>query len=243
MRWNTNYPKMRTDELRCKYLENERACLELPGVKGGIERFPKEYKESYSGPCDARRLRTLIDKYVDDICGEGCTGAIAGEDSSYDSDYELDPPTKHQDVSRTTSDTLAAEYAEYVQSSADVSPGYTARVEFALKLGYTERLVQAALQKLGPSPTQNELLAELIKLGAQKGSSCDSSPPESTVDVTELQMEAIEGIQSLRPIVIDGSNVAMRVSPYGLLIPWPEKKPSPHLLDLNRCRQTHLPIS
>ncbi|KAJ8931162.1 hypothetical protein NQ314_015964 [Rhamnusium bicolor] len=148
-------------------------------------------------------------KYVDDICGEGCAGAVAGEDSSYDSDYEVDPPTRHQDVSRTTSDTLAAEYAEYVQSSSEISPGYTARVEFALKLGYTEKLVQAALQKLGPSPTQNELLAELIKLGAQKGSSCDSSPSESTLDVADLQMEAIEGIQSLRPIVIDGSNVAM----------------------------------
>lgn len=55
------------------------------------------------------------------------------------------------------------------------------RVEFALKLGYTEKHVQAALQKLGPSPTQNELLAELIKLGAQKRGSCDSSPTESLV--------------------------------------------------------------
>lgn len=72
------------------------------------------------------------------------------------------------------------------------------------------KLVQAALQKLGPSPTQNELLEELIKLGAQKGSSCDSSPTESTLDVADFQLDAIEGTQSLRPIVIDGSNVAMR---------------------------------
>ncbi|XP_018574816.1 probable ribonuclease ZC3H12C isoform X2 [Anoplophora glabripennis] len=149
------------------------------------------------------------ENYVDDICGEGCGGAVGGEDSSYDSDFEVDPPTGHQDVSRTTSDTLAAEYAEYVQSSSEISPGYTARVEFALKLGYTEKLVQAALQKLGPSPTQNELLAELIKLGAQKGSSCDSSPTESTLDVADFHLEALEGTQSLRPIVIDGSNVAM----------------------------------
>ena len=48
---------------------------------------------------------------------------------------------------------------------------YTQRVEFALKLGYTERLVQTALSRLGPNPNQNELLAELIKLsGAQTGS-------------------------------------------------------------------------
>ncbi|KYB26105.1 probable ribonuclease ZC3H12D isoform X1 [Tribolium castaneum] len=153
---------------------------------------------------------TRLQKYVDDICGEGCQRSVAGEDSSYDSDYEADPtPSRHQDVSRTASDTLAAEYAEYVETTpSDASPGYTARVEFALKLGYTEKLVQAALQKLGPSPAQNELLAELIKLGAQKGGSCDSSPSESTLDVTDVQGEQAGG-QALRPIVIDGSNVAM----------------------------------
>jgi ribonuclease ZC3H12 len=43
----------------------------------------------------------------------------------------------------------------------DRSPGYTQRVEFALKLGYTERLVQAALARLGPNPAQNELLAAM----------------------------------------------------------------------------------
>lgn len=79
-----------------------------------------------------------------------------------------------------------------------------------MKLGYTEKLVQAALQKLGSSPTQNELLAELIKLGAQKGISCESSPTDSTADVTDFQIEGSELLHSLRPIVIDGSNVAMR---------------------------------
>lgn len=83
----------------------------------------------------------FFQKYVEDICGEGCLrggsgGGGGGEDSSYDSDCEADGP-RHQDVSRTTSDTLAAEYVDYVQSSplapmvaattADASPGYTAR--------------------------------------------------------------------------------------------------------------------
>lgn len=84
-------------------------------------------------------------------------------------------------------------------------------MEFALKLGYTEKFVQAALQKLGPSPAQNELLAELIKLGAQRGtSSCDSSPTDGPLDVTsDFQIDAVGG-RHLRQIVIDGSNVAMR---------------------------------
>lgn len=176
------------------------------------------------------------------------------EDSSYDSDYEAEDSTTttatmttttmttaarrprsesqmspaHPDVSRTTSDTLAAEFAEYVTiqgPSPTQSPGYTARVEFALKLGYTEKLVQAALQKLGPDPGQNELLAELIKLGATCSSKFTDGPEEADglLDaeagtdegggsiLTATNALATNAISSmdLRPIVIDGSNVAM----------------------------------
>lgn len=91
-----------------------------------------------------------------------------------------------------------------------------------MKLGYTERLVQAALQKLGPDPGQNELLAELIKLGATctpKFTDC----PEEADNLLETEADTDEGEGSilpstvtnrilstdLRPIVIDGSNVAM----------------------------------
>lgn len=100
--------------------------------------------------------------------------------------------------------------------------GYTARVEFALKLGYTERLVQAALQKLGPDPGQNELLAELIKLGATcspkfiDGSDEADNLLDTEVDTDEgegslLTSTITNGVFSmdLKPIVIDGSNVAM----------------------------------
>ncbi|XP_044759825.1 probable ribonuclease ZC3H12C isoform X2 [Coccinella septempunctata] len=159
--------------------------------------------------CEEVIFTSDIEKYVDDICGEGYTGGVAGEDSCYDSDYEADAPARHQDVSRTTSDTLAAEYVDYIQTSPDSDPGYITRVEFALKLGYTERQVQAALQKLGPAPAQNELLAELIKLGAQKGGSCDSSPSDSQLDISEQIDVTTLNTQTLRPIVVDGSNVAM----------------------------------
>lgn len=40
--------------------------------------------------------------------------SCGGEDSSYDSDYEPEDSASHHDVSRTTSDTLGAEFAEYV---------------------------------------------------------------------------------------------------------------------------------
>lgn len=175
------------------------------------------------------------------------------EDSSYDS--ECDADAVHEQVSRTTSDTLGQEYADYVshpviqpqlaankyqlpstqqplpsvqaqqqqQSQSSVSdskaPSYTQRVEFALKLGYTERLVQTALARLGPNPAQNELLAELIKLGAQycnKGDVCDttsdcllSNAPENACSPKDDEDYGRSAAAQLRPIVIDGSNVAM----------------------------------
>lgn len=158
------------------------------------------------------------------------TGSSAdAEDSSYDSDYEAEDliastnvhsqvelqvsSSSHSGVSRTTSDTLAAEFAEYVTiegSPPTQSPGYTARVEFALKLGYTERLVQTALQKLGPDPEQNELLAELIKLGANSQKSVEASEEsDSVVDTGLVSSENSRCSAGLRPVVIDGSNVAM----------------------------------
>jgi UBA-like domain len=45
---------------------------------------------------------------------------------------------------------------------------YRQYLEFSLKLGYSERLVQQALKRL-VNPTNNELLAELIKLGSTPG--------------------------------------------------------------------------
>ncbi|KAI4456733.1 n4bp1-related [Holotrichia oblita] len=150
---------------------------------------------------------TSIMKYVDNICLEGCTGAVAGEDSSYDSDYEAETSSNHQDVSRTTSDTLAAEYAEYVQTNPDQSPGYTARICSEIRLH--GEVSTGRSSKIGTvAGSKNELLAELIKLGAQKGNSCDNSPTEASTEFSEAVLET-SSIQNLRPIVIDGSNVAM----------------------------------
>lgn len=197
--------------------------------------------------------------YLDSVC------VTEAEDSSYDSDCETDD-TNHEQVSRTASDTLGQEFAEYVSCGGGAAatptsapkcpakggsvpqfpchmiaipnsgPGYTSRLEFALKLGYTERLVQAALHRLGPNPTQNELLAELIKLGAQQlpcpaGSSklncdyvCDGllsdcpalsvlgCAPEAAAAAAgseDAAGQSATGGDVLRPIVIDGSNVAM----------------------------------
>ncbi|EAA43225.5 AGAP001272-PB [Anopheles gambiae str. PEST] len=188
-------------------------------------------------------------QFIDSLCTN------EAEDSSYDSDCDGED-VSHEQVSRTTSDTLGQEFAEYISvgvgghqhqqqhhgkdvsptavaapistAGPEHSPGYQQRVEFALKLGYTEKLVQAALQRLGPNPAQNELLAELIKLGSQPGAKGGN---EFTIDchghgdtgglglAPELATAAsgaagvgpssLVNEESLRPIVIDGSNVAM----------------------------------
>ncbi|KAH7947175.1 hypothetical protein HPB52_008056 [Rhipicephalus sanguineus] len=128
---------------------------------------------------------------------------LESEDSSYDSDTENPGDTtsstrQHEDVSRTVSDTLGAEFAEYVTAG----PQYASRLEFAVKLGYTEQQVQQALRRLGPQPGQNELLAELVRLGARE-------QPGDTA-AARADASASQAEDPLRPIVIDGSNVAMR---------------------------------
>ena len=61
--------------------------------------------------------------------------------------------------------------------------------------------------RLGPNPAQNELLAELIKLGAQQNA---KGGGEYSTDSQSEEFQPVNPLVSLlRPIVIDGSNVAM----------------------------------
>lgn len=62
---------------------------------------------------------------------------------------------------------------------------------------------------MGPDPEQNELLAELIKLGAScSQKSVDTSEESDSVVDSDLATTENSGC-SLRSVVIDGSNVAM----------------------------------
>lgn len=87
-------------------------------------------------------------------------------------------------------------------------PGYASQVEFGVKLGYSEALVQLALVKLGGTPDKDELLAELIRLGTSTPRS--EGDTEASDDVADVKEESDQQQSSLKPIIIDGSNVAMR---------------------------------
>lgn len=103
------------------------------------------------------------------------------------------------------------------------------KVEFALKLGYSEELVLLVLKKLGANALINDILGELVKLGTkaetdQQGGQTvsqssttslvysSSSSSNSSLDSCRLlySSQLLEDKENLRPVVVDGSNVAMR---------------------------------
>ncbi|XP_028656439.1 probable ribonuclease ZC3H12C isoform X2 [Erpetoichthys calabaricus] len=117
----------------------------------------------------------------------------------------------------------------------DVGRDYQNKIEFALKLGYTEDQVQLVLSKLGSDALINDILGELVKLGSKSEieqpllnsgagsctsssssssscsslSSCHSASVELHRSDSPFHEDIVEDAANLRPIVIDGSNVAM----------------------------------
>ncbi|KAM9820695.1 putative ribonuclease ZC3H12C [Neosynchiropus ocellatus] len=101
---------------------------------------------------------------------------------------------------------------------------FRAKLDFALKLGYSEETVRLVLTKLGPDTLINDILGELVKLGT-----CDPEQPAgSGASVSSSSSscgcsDSLDGQRSdspclaegpadqdnLRPVVVDGSNVAM----------------------------------
>lgn len=98
---------------------------------------------------------------------------------------------------------------------------YQTKMDFALKLGYSGDQVESVLGKLGSSALINDVLAELVRLGnkgepeSQGGAGTASLVPRSTgakeavSPEASLEEDTPDTYDNLRPIVIDGSNVAM----------------------------------
>lgn len=97
------------------------------------------------------------------------------------------------------------------------------KVDFFRKLGYSSSEIHSVLQKLGVQADTNTVLGELVKHGSATERECQaltapspqpplvprggSTPKPSTLEPS-LPEEDREG-SDLRPVVIDGSNVAM----------------------------------
>lgn len=87
------------------------------------------------------------------------------------------------------------------------------KVDFFRKLGYSPQEVKAALRKLGLGTDTNAVLGELVRSGAK------AVPPSSFHSEESLSSggggqgsrdDTAEADTDLKPVVIDGSNVAMR---------------------------------
>lgn len=99
------------------------------------------------------------------------------------------------------------------------------KVDFFRKLGYSSSEIHSVLQKLGVHADTNTVLGELVKHGSATERECQAStdpcpqlplvprggstPKPSPLEPSSLPEEDREG-SDLRPVVIDGSNVAMR---------------------------------
>ncbi|CAB1328836.1 unnamed protein product, partial [Coregonus sp. 'balchen'] len=100
---------------------------------------------------------------------------------------------------------------------------YHSKMEFALKLGYSEELVLLVVRKLGPDALINDILGELVKLGTKSetdqagGSAASQSPSSSSLSSSSLDscrldfssQLLLDDKENIRPVVLDGSNVAM----------------------------------
>ncbi|XP_030638052.1 ribonuclease ZC3H12A [Chanos chanos] len=91
------------------------------------------------------------------------------------------------------------------------------KVDFFRKLGYSPREVHAALQKLGLETDTNAVLGELVRIGAGSTSAASLETDETGSGQSPhggqlqppLQESESERDNGLKPIIIDGSNVAM----------------------------------
>ncbi|XP_024287202.1 probable ribonuclease ZC3H12B [Oncorhynchus tshawytscha] len=99
---------------------------------------------------------------------------------------------------------------------------YQTKMEFALKLGYSGEQVETVLNKLGAAALINDILAELVRLGnkgepevqasSNTGTFVSRGGPcvkEAVSPEVSLEDDSVDPYDNLRPIVIDGSNVAM----------------------------------
>ncbi|XP_077448906.1 putative ribonuclease ZC3H12B [Stigmatopora argus] len=98
---------------------------------------------------------------------------------------------------------------------------YQTKMDFALKLGYSAEQVEMVLNKLGAAALINDILAELVRLGSKvepESQPCGTAATllslapfvkESISPEVSVEEESADPYDNLRPVVVDGSNVAM----------------------------------
>ncbi|XP_039622272.1 probable ribonuclease ZC3H12B isoform X2 [Polypterus senegalus] len=177
----------------------------------------------------ASRGEGSILQEVADCSGESEDGSSSESETEQAASHSTEPQISnkpHRQLCRSPClDRPSFSQSSILQDTqaASLDKDYQVKMDFALKLGYSMEQIQTVLNKLGPSALINDILAELVRLG-NKG---DVDTPSSTSSGTStlvarvpctkeitspeasLEEEAMDNLDNLRPIVIDGSNVAM----------------------------------
>lgn len=149
----------------------------------------KDTKPTETLPIVEKQVDKCIKEETNSSSSEECTRSTSETLSNLTSDSMTEPAVDGQVHVPTT----------------NVLSGESLRV-FALKLRYSESEVSSVLSKLGPEADKNLLLLELVKAQnsakqIEEGSSLVERPPSTHI---------ASDPNTLRAIVIDGSNVAMR---------------------------------
>ncbi|XP_060084709.1 uncharacterized protein LOC132563974 [Ylistrum balloti] len=165
--------------------------------------------------CDSVPTRDL-----DDVSDLTVDTTISKDDLKTQSDaHHIEKQLTHLNLSSPHTELKSSSDEEVEKLHSGVE--YGGKVEFALKLGYTEIQLKTVIKKLGHEASENEILLELIKLGkcvipdeesrldpldSDFGLKAPVSPHHSTPDHIGRELEFVD---KFRPVVIDGSNVAM----------------------------------
>ncbi|XP_036404634.1 probable ribonuclease ZC3H12B [Megalops cyprinoides] len=199
--------ELKMDKRSSRKQEGSGAPREAPDASGESDEGSSSESEAEQASRSRRREALITSKPHRQLCRSPC----------------LDRPSFSQ------SSTLQELRADDPRPVAD--KGYQAKMDFALKLGYSGEQVETVLNKLGPSALINDVLAELVRLGnkgdaeAQAGGGAATSTGAATgtsvllprgpcakeisSPEVSLEDESVDNADNLRPIVIDGSNVAM----------------------------------
>lgn len=172
---------------------------------------------SGDGPTGRRRDPLVATKPHRQLCRSSCLDRPSFSQSSTLQELRSDD-TRTDPCQRALAPPVSAQMPLRQTSDRD----YQSKMDFALKLGYSGEQVESVLGKLGTSALINDLLAELVRLGnkgdpeSQAAVGTASLAPravgakEAVSPEASLEEDSSDMYENLRPIVIDGSNVAMR---------------------------------
>lgn len=98
----------------------------------------------------------------------------------------------------------------------EASPTRERKLDYFLQLGYPREKIEAVLDSLGPAATENAVLERLVRVVSRPPSADRSQrlsvsrPRGYNGEPLSCTSIAVKDPSTLRPVVIDGSNVAMR---------------------------------